>query len=235
MDKKDKIEKSDFKSRLRELPPGTHLCSIYRNKDDQLSAAIAYIVYGLQHNERCLYVTGENSKEEICERLKAEGINPQDHIGSRQLLLLTPRETYLKEDFFSCLRMLDMIENAHYEALRDGFSALRGTGEMNWALDKPPGSGRLMEYESLLNQAIARRRVVALCQYNETLFPQQTMLQALYTHPKVILYGSLYENRHYIPTKEFADRINESYVPGSYEKLRDSILEPTTYGTSIGE
>lgn len=224
MDKKNNEGKPDLSSRLRELGPGTHLCSIYRNKNEQLSAAIAYLTFGLRHNERCLYVTAENSKEEICERLKASGISPQDYIGSRQLLFFTSRETYLEEDFFSCLRMLDKLENAHYEALRDGYSGLRGSGEMGWAIGKPPGSGRLIEYESLLNQAISRRRTIAFCQYDETQFTKDILLNVLYTHPKVIIYGTLYDNPHFLPTQEFSMKMEEPYVPGTYEKLRDSIL-----------
>jgi hypothetical protein len=203
---------------------GTHMCSIYRNIHEQLSVVIPYLLYGLRHNERCVYIVDENTREEICSRLEAFGMQPNERIWAGQLTFLGKDETYLADGFFVPLRMYDLIERAHYQALKGGYLGLRGTGEMTWTLDGHPGSNRLLPYESELNKSFSHRRFVTICQYNEKKFPENVMLGVLYSHPKVIIYGTLYDNPFYIPPERFEEEIGKEYVPGAYQNLRDKII-----------
>ena len=214
----------DLSKYFLQIALGMHVCSIYRNKEEQLSVIIPYLIFGLKHNERCVYVIGENTKEDICRLLNESGIRSNSYIQSGQLVFLNKEDTYLREGFFAPQRMLDLVENAHYEALRDGHYGLRGTGEMSWVLEELPGSDKLIDYESKINQIFPRKKMAVICQYDETKFPENVLLEVLHTHPKVIIYGTVYENPHYISADEFADHLEYKYPPGTYQKLRDNII-----------
>jgi len=67
-----------------------------------------------------------------------------------------------------------------------------------------------------------------ICQYNENTFPEDTLLGALYTHPKVIIYGVLYDNPFFIPPEYFEKRKNQEYFPATYQQARDKIIALTT-------
>lgn len=119
--------------------------------------------------------------------------------------------------------MLDFIQYAHYDALKSGFSGIRGAGEMDWALSGIPGSEKLIEYENRLNQVLSGLRFNAFCQYNETKFPEYLLLGAIYTHPDIMLYGKQHNNPYYIRPDLFPVRFDE-YSGNAYGKIRDRII-----------
>ena len=58
--------------------------------------------------------------------------------------------------------MICLLEKETRRALDEGYSALRLTGEMSWALQGLPGSERLMEYESKLNTFFSGNKCLAI-------------------------------------------------------------------------
>jgi hypothetical protein len=200
---------------------GAHLCSIYQTKEEKLSVVIPCILSGLTRGERCVYIFEEGNPEEICSLLNTRGVETDIHIKSGQLIFLPAGETYLKDAFFSPFRMLDFFKESHYETLKSGFNGLRAAGEMSWSLGNAPGSGRLTEYESEVNNIFGEMRLAGLCQYDETKFPEEILTNVIYTHSKVIFYGILYDNPFYISPKWFR---HSDYIPGTYQKLKEQII-----------
>src|SRR6185369_7259484 len=121
--------------------------------------------------------------EELREQLRALGVALPD---THQCLLLGAEETYCPDGTFSPDRMLDTLEAAWTQSCCDGFKGLRVTGEMNWALRQHPGSERLIEYESRVNQVLAKVPVTAICQYDARLFDGELLYQLLKVHPMMI-------------------------------------------------
>ena len=214
-----------FKDCVSEISWGAHLCSIYRGKKEQLAVAVPYVVAGLQNNQRCVYVADKPGREDICSALARTGIDVDGCIAKRQLLVLGKEETYLKDGFFSPVAVLDMLINAHYEALRDGYSGLRCSGDLNLADHDASVLNRLMDYEREVNFLFWHNHLIGLCQYNETTVPEDILLGVIYTHPKVVIYGKLYENQFYVPPELLSKRIAKDSVQEVYHKLRDSLIE----------
>jgi hypothetical protein len=222
---KNSGDNPDFSDYCQEDMFGAHICSIYRDTDEQLTAIIPYIVFGLKRNEKCLYIIDQNDPEYLYHRLKVAGIRPVHHIQSGQLSFLNKEQTYLKEGFFSPIAMFDMLQQYHYETLKSNYMGVRGTGEMSWASDNPPNiMNLLLDYESRLNSFLPSKRMVAVCQYNEKKFQEEVLLNVLYTHPKVIIYGNLYANSFYKPPERFEREKNLEYLPGTYQQVRDKII-----------
>ena len=206
---------------------GMHICSIYKEKSELMQTLLPYLVCGLKNNKKCLYIKSEMTKSEICDGLQACGIDPDIYVQSEQLVFMDKTETYLKDGFFAPFRMLDYLEYAHYDTLKNGYRGLRVAGEAHWALDNPPGAERLIDYESQVNNTLYRKRASALCLYDETIFPEDLLLRMLYTHPKVAIYGELYNNSFYISPERFDQDGKYKYRAGYYPELRDKIIAGT--------
>ena len=82
----------------------------------------------------------------------AEGIDVDQYIESGALVVLTKKDTCLKEGCFDPDLMIAFLKESVRTAKSAGFSALRVTAEMTWALGDEPGTEKLIEYEAKLNR-----------------------------------------------------------------------------------
>jgi signal transduction histidine kinase len=106
--------------------------------------------------------------------------------------------------------------------MRQGFSALRATGETEWVLCGAPGLERWMEYESRLARVLAGLNCFALCQYNRQLLPPEFVLDVLRTHPTVIYRGVVCRNMYHVPPDEF---LGTNQTAREAERLLTTIRE----------
>ncbi|MBD3173579.1 MAG: PAS domain S-box protein [Armatimonadia bacterium] len=193
-------------SALGRLGPGDHLCLIYRSREEQLQAAIPFIALGLDRGERCLYVADENTVDGVVSAMERGGVDVDQHRSRGALVLATKRESYLRQGHFDPDWMIQFLRVATEDALRDGFTALRVTGEMTWALADDPGAERLLEYENKLNQFFPGSDALAICQYNAHRFDPETLLGVVETHPLVVHEGTVCWNPYYTPPEEGLQR-----------------------------
>ncbi|MFH1821889.1 MAG: MEDS domain-containing protein [Methanobacteriota archaeon] len=59
---------------------GGHFCSIYRDKEEQLSVVVSFMRVGLKNNDKCVFVLDESTKEEIVQAFKRSNIDVALHI-----------------------------------------------------------------------------------------------------------------------------------------------------------
>ena len=209
---------------LENILPGTHLCSIYRCKEEQFSVVNPFLKGGLANKRKCMYIADDNTNEEICSRLREAGVGLADKIRSGQFQFLNRDDCYLKDGYFDPDRMINLIDEALKKALEEGFDGLRGTGEMTWALTGLPGTDRLMEYESKLNLLCPPDKISVLCQYDENRFDEDTLLEVIYTHPKILLYGEMYNNPFFVPPWKFREIMAEKPAEDNYRSVVDKLM-----------
>lgn len=180
-----------------------HLCLIYESPEEHLAAAMPFLASGLKNGERCLYIVDDATAETVHRAMKGEGIDVGAARDSGALYLLTKKEAYLRDGYFSPERMIDLLSDHTRQAKGMGYRALRMAAEMTWALGTEPGRERLLEYESRLNRFFTSHECLAACQYNRTRFSAQIIRDILYTHP-IVIHGSLvFRNMFYIPPEEY--------------------------------
>ncbi|MBU1998611.1 MAG: MEDS domain-containing protein [Candidatus Omnitrophota bacterium] len=209
----------------QEIKFGMHICNIYRDKTEQLSVLIPYLAAGLKQGEKCIYIFEDITPDQICGMLAASGIDTKSALSRKQLVFLSFNDTYLADGYFSGLRMLDAIQELHFEALMAKFSGVRGAGEMGWHLSVPPGASSLIEYENNINSIVPKLRFISLCQYDETRHKQDTLLGVLHTHPEAVIYGNRYSNPHYIMPSLFQEKFRQHEGTGIYAQLRDRVIQ----------
>ena len=152
-----------------ELGLGDHVAFFFKNNAERLAFVIPYMVRGLKNRERCVYIAHENTLTDILAEFMEAGVDIDAACASGALSIVTTHDTYLRHGIFEPEKMIADLDRDVRFALQLGFSGLRVTGEMSWALDLPYALSRLCEYE----QELCRRwpaQLGGLCQYNESLF-----------------------------------------------------------------
>ncbi len=196
------IKKTDLIESLEKLDVHDHLCLIYETHQEQFAAVIPFIRIGLQRGEKCIYIADDNTTAQVLQAMREDAIDVDTALASGSLQVLTSKESYLKGGFFDPDRMISLLKETTNKALADGFSALRVTGEMTWALSGEKGADRLIEYENKLNYFFPKHRCLGICQYNAGLFSPGVILDVIFSHPKII-YGELVcDNFYYIKPEE---------------------------------
>ena len=177
---------------------------------------------GLERGERVLYFLSSHSADEVAAYLEESGVDVRGFLDSGQLSLVDSESVYLKDGLFDPDAMFDFLGEESEIALREGYAALRVTGEMDWALRDAPGSGRLMEYEAKLNRFFRERKCVAICQYDRRLFAPELLLEALATHPIAIIAGECYDNIYFLAPEEY---LHEEGPESLLRRRMDALME----------
>ncbi|APX96805.1 MEDS domain-containing protein [Natronorubrum daqingense] len=178
-----------------------HYAFIYDNDDgvDQLALAASFVRQGLERGERCLYVADDNSRGDVLTAMRSNGIDVDDALESGSLSLLTPAEMYSQDGEFDPEAMLEFWEETLAESKADGFTGLRATAEMTWAVGERASDEALVEYEALLNPLYRNEEYTVLCQYNRDEFSDAVVEDVLETHPYITLEDGVSENVYYEP------------------------------------
>lgn len=180
-----------------------HLCLIYQTRQEQFAAVVPFVRIGLERGEKCYYIVDDNTAASVLAALCEGGIDTDTALASGALVILSKQDTYLKEGRFDPDRMLDLLRETMASAKREGYGALRVTGEMTWVLGGDPGVERLMEYEAKLNYFFPEHDALAICQYNRNRFRPEVIIDVIHTHPLAICGGQVCRNHYYVPPDEF--------------------------------
>ncbi len=187
---------------LSQLRSGDHLCVCYSTERQHRALVTQFLLDGIARHEKVCYFLHEHTLALGIDYLHND-LNVGALLRSGQLVLLEAERVYLPNGTFSPELMIDQFWKYTQQALAEGYAALRGTGEMTWALKGHPGSERLMEYESKLADFFAHNPCVGLCQYRRTEFPSDLLCDVLLAHPTVAIGTTCYDHPYYLPPVEF--------------------------------
>ena len=100
---------------------------------------------------------------------------------------------------------------------RQGYAQTNFMGHMEWALVDLPGVGDLIEYETRVNYVIPKYEGPVICTYDLTKFGVSVVMDALRTHPAVIIGGLLQKNPFFVPPDQLLLEIRERQSVGMSE------------------
>jgi len=186
------------------LKPHDHLCLIYESREEWLETVVPFISSGLKRGEKCIYVVDANTAQEMKAVFREAGMAVDNYESKGQLSIIHERDAYTREGFFDPDLMISLLIEETEQALREGYPALRVTGEMSWALRDYSGTERVLEYEAKLNKELfPAYPCVAICQYDRWKFDPDTIKGVVLTHPLLIRGGQIYRNFYYIEPDEY--------------------------------
>jgi hypothetical protein len=179
---------------IRDVKPGDHIAWLYEMEERHRAVLTPFLRQGLEEGEKVLYIVDYHTAETILDYLRGAGLDVEPYLASGQLAVLTSDETFLREGFFDPEGMIIFLKTKTEQALAEGYTALRSSSEMTWALRGLPGSHRLMEYEARLNEFVPGSKCLLACQYDRRRFGPKVLLDALRTHSLSIVGSVLYDD-----------------------------------------
>lgn len=186
------FENSD--KNIKEIKIGDHVCSIHEDKEQRLSLAAAFLKFGIESWDKCLYIGDER---EMSERLEKIGVDKK-YIDSRQLSLIPANIRQME-------RLPLLRENLEL-AIKEGYRCLRVAQEMTPCEE-------LLWYEAKLNDFYPKNPALGICHYERKLFDGEILLRAVKTHPKVYAAGMVCENPHYLsPLEKDVEKELQAYL-----------------------
>jgi hypothetical protein len=181
----------------RRFPAGTHMCFVYDSDSDRHRVMAPYLAAGLAGDERVTYLS-HFAPEEVLAWLYGAGV-PAAMTETRGAVEVLPAEpTYCPDGTFDPETMLQTLREFRAQADAAGYSGLRASGEMGWALSGLPGSERLLEYEAKLNYVFPECQITGICQYDANRWDGATLLHVLRVHPYMVVRGQVLENPYYM-------------------------------------
>jgi signal transduction histidine kinase len=193
---------NEFELRLWALHPGAHICCLFGSEAEHRTLLAPFIRHGLERYERVLYIVDAHTAEQILAYLRADGVQVNPFIQNGQLRILDADAFYTRSGVFDPEDMIALLRAETERAIKEGYSALRFSAEMNWALKGLPGSERLIEYEVRLNTFFPGSGCLALCQYDRRRFDPHVLLEVLEAHPLAAVGTEVYDNFYYMPPQE---------------------------------
>lgn len=189
------------------MKPGDHYCGIYRTDEDKRAFVTDFVREGVSRREKIVYLVNVQTAAQLKEMLVAGGLDVDPLIETGQLEILTAKDEYIRDGEFDPEKMVALLREQTEKALAAGYSAMRATGEMTWALAGEPGAERLVEYEAMLNRFFPNSECYGVCQYDLRLFDSEMLLDILHTHPKVLYGKQSFDNSkmYYVPPELFLD------------------------------
>jgi len=189
-------------------PSVRHQCLIYEGAPSrQLPAVAAVMQQMLGANYRCLYLNSPALVAGMSSYLAAEGVDVAREVSKTSLVLTSDRSQF-SGGGFDAERMIDKLEEAVVQAVRDGYEGLWATGDMSWELGTERNSQKLLGYERSLEQLFRRQPMLCgICQYHSDLLPQEMLRQGLLTHRAIFVNETLSRiNPHYSEIESIPDQ-----------------------------
>ena len=192
----------------------------------------ALIQQKLDANYRCLFLHSPAMVTGMRSYLLAAGTDITKEIikGS---LVLSSSTAHLVEGCFIVDRMLEMLEEALYQALHDGYQGLFATGDMSREFGPERDFSKLLEYEWRLEEFFQTHPALSgVCQYHADTLPPEALRDGLVAHSSLYINQTLSRlNPHYVKRESFtAQPINHTALD---KAVRDLCMVPDTLSLAV--
>ncbi len=147
-----------------DVPWGTHLCQLYKTRDDLLDLLVPYFKAGLESNELCIWVASDPLGVRDAENALREAVFDYDTLKSRGRIEIAPHATWCMKD--GCLdprAVLEGLAGRLEGALERGLEGIRAAG-ITAGLEGASLAG-FNEHEELFGEMIGGCRMLAVCTY----------------------------------------------------------------------
>jgi hypothetical protein len=180
-----------------------HICAFFHTIEEEYRVLLPFIREGLKLGERALHIVDPARADDHLDRLRRAGIDVDAAMASGQFELLDWTQAHLREGRFDAQQMIDVVATARARAERLGACRTRYVTHMEWALVDGSVTRRLAEYEANANHSVPKDDDAVICVYHFPRWGGQSLVDAIRTHPFVIIGGYLQENPFYQPAAEF--------------------------------
>jgi hypothetical protein len=191
------------------LGENRHICAFFNGVDEQHRVLRSFITDGFDRGDRAFHLVDPELRKDHFRRLADDGINIDQALGTGQLEVRSWYEGPLGGERFDQDVWLESFEGVLQSGPAAGYPQTRFLAQMEWALVDLPGVGDLIEFETMVNYVLLNYHDAVICAYDLSKFGASVAMDALRTHPVVIMGGLLHENPFFVPPDEFLVEVRE--------------------------
>jgi len=149
---------------VRQLKPTNHVLFLYESAQDKYNVLFNYLLAGLEAGEAVLYIASEENPTQIRDAMRRFGLEVEKNEKAGALHILGCNDFYIIEGQFAISTTMSLINKLYDEALTDGFTGWRVTGEMACFFEHNLIE-ELIEYEKALHR-VFNIPIIGICAYN---------------------------------------------------------------------
>jgi DNA-binding CsgD family transcriptional regulator len=163
------------------MPWGTHFCLFYQARHDLLDTLVSYYRSGLRNDELGLWIASpELPVDEVWSVLR-EAIPQIDHEAARgRIEVISHDDWFFPQGHFEIPGIMAVLAARCERAIAEGRSGIRFNGSPAW-LQKRNGA-EFNALERAIDETIAGRRIIVLCNFPLDASKAGEMLAAAHTH-----------------------------------------------------
>jgi MEDS: MEthanogen/methylotroph, DcmR Sensory domain len=191
------------------LPGQRHICAFFNSADEEYRVLRSFYKDGFDRGDKAFHLVDPELREEHLRRLTEAGVNVQEMMDKGQLEVRTWQDAPLRGGRFDEDTWLGLFEQMLQSGRAAGYPHTRFLGHMEWALVDLPGVEDLIEFETRVNYVTPKYDNTVICTYDLSKFRASVVMDALRTHPVVIIGGILQENPFFIPPDQFLRELQE--------------------------
>lgn len=160
---------------------GSHLCNLYKTKEDLRAIAVSYFKTGLENNEFCMWITSEAfTKEEAIKAMQATMPDFDAYRNRGQIEIVPYAEWHILDGTFDGQRMLDAYIDKLAQALEKGHDGMRIMGNTDWI--KEEFHEDLFYYEQQVNKILEKHPMLVMCNYKFPDHSDPRVVDGIYCH-----------------------------------------------------
>jgi hypothetical protein len=186
-----------------------HICAFFNSADEEHRVLRSFFKDGFERGDKAFHLVNPELREDHLKRLAETGINVQEVMDAGQLEVRPWQDGPLHEGRFDQDTWIVSFEKVLQSGPAAGYAQTRFLAHMEWALVDLPGIGDLIEFETRVNYVVPKYDDIVICAYDLSKFNASVVMDALRTHPAVIVGGLLQENPFFIPPDQFLIEIKD--------------------------
>jgi MEDS: MEthanogen/methylotroph, DcmR Sensory domain len=186
-----------------------HICAFFNSADEEHRVLRSFLKDGFDHGDKAFHLVNPELRDDHLKRLAEAGINVQDAMGTGQLEVRPWQDAPLRGGRFDQEAWLASFEQVLQSGPAAGYAQTRFLAHMEWALADLPGVEDLIEFETRVNFVVPKYDDIVICAYDLSKFGATVVMDALRTHPAVIVGGLLQVNPFFIPPDQFLLEIKD--------------------------
>ena len=195
------------------LDEGMHICSFFRSSAEKYRVLMPFIREGMEQGDMAFHVVNPALRKEHTQRIAEGGIDAAQAEVDGQLKIMGWDEAHLRGGSFNQNAMLALLPALLNDGRSRGFPITRFIADMAWVLNDPGALDRLLEYECRANLALPKAGDIVICSYDLDKFGAGVVVDALRTHPIVLVGGIVQRNPFYVPPEELLKELSQREPP----------------------
>lgn len=216
---------------------GNHICLIYENEEEWEEAVSAFLISGLEKQEKCICMIKNHTPAQILQYLYAKGMDINSDIIKKQLIIININSTPELENSLNAETIIALLGQEALRARTEGYAALRFTGELGWMLGHSPQDlNKMLDYVRLMNRELFSKFSCILmfrCFVNR--YSTHSLKQIIMAHPIYIRKNKIYYNNQYRVPNDLLDEDGQENHINSWFTNIENEQENETYNRFLAD